>query len=82
MIDLSVNLMLILTLCWKDVIVYKKYSSDLSKSAEDTYYLEIVVVASVFLWLKLIGYFKGLNLEFATFILMIQRILFDIKEVP
>ena len=35
---------------------------------------------TLFVWLKLVGYLKGLNMEFATFVIMIQRILYDIKE--
>ena len=35
----------------------------------------------MFLWLKLIGYIKGLSKQLAAFVRMLRTILWDVKEV-
>mmetsp|Transcript_18900 Transcript_18900/g.42955 ORF Transcript_18900/g.42955 Transcript_18900/m.42955 type:complete len:647 (+) Transcript_18900:443-2383(+) len=37
------------------------------------------VVTSTFLWMRLLGFLKGTGIKFATFILMIEEIVFNIK---
>ena len=43
-------------------------------------YRDLVVVTALALWLKFLGFVKSLTRELATFVLMINIILYDVKE--